>query len=58
MHNLDKEMICANGIILFLAEIATCVVCDGPDWLVGAWLVGLGVSVVGVMYYEWVRSRL
>ncbi len=58
MHNLDKEMICANGIILFLAELASCMVWDGPDWLIGAGLVGLGVSVVGVMYYEWVGSRL
>ena len=58
MHNLDKEMICANGIILFLAEIASCMVWDGPDWLIGAGLIGLGVSVVGGMYYEWVRSRL
>lgn len=56
MHYLDKEMICANGIILFLAEIASCMVWDGPDWLIGAGLIGLGVSVMGVMYYEWVRS--
>ena len=56
MHRLDKEMICANSIILFLVELASCMIWDGPDWLIGVGLFGLGVSVVGVMYYEWVRS--
>jgi hypothetical protein len=50
---IDMERIFAIGIVICLTNIATLVVCDGPDWLAVTWLVGLGV-----MYYEWMGSFL